>query len=179
VLVSVVVPTRNRLDRLRRATASVLSQTEVDIELIVVDDASSDGTSLYLADLQSKDDRVRLLRNPTPTGGAAARNRGIESSRGQWIAFLDDDDEWLPWKIAAQLAVIAKTRQVVACSSWYLLRRPYRRDKLVRLPSKIDLGTLLKGNIAGGASLCLVHFAAPKIGSFGQESRSSVTLPSA
>jgi glycosyltransferase involved in cell wall biosynthesis len=135
----------------------VLSQTEVDIELIVVDDASSDGTSLYLADLQSKDDRVRLLRNPTPTGGAAARNRGIESSRGQWIAFLDDDDEWLPWKIAAQLAVIAKTRQVVACSSWYLLRRPYRRDKLVRLPSKIDLGTLLKGNIAGGASLCLVR----------------------
>lgn len=174
LLVSVVIPTRNRLERLRNATDSVLRQTEVKIELIVVDDASSDGTPDYLAELQSKDERVRIMRNMAPIGGSAARNRGIELSRGQWIAFLDDDDEWLPRKIAAQFAVIAEAPQVVACSSWYLLRRPYRRTKVVRIPSKIDLGMLLKQNVAGGASLCLVRAdVARQVGGFDESFRSA------
>ncbi len=98
--VSVIIPTFNRETLLARALSSVLAQTGVSFELIVVDDGSTDGT------------RARVERDfPAATylyqenqGPSAARNRGIERSRGEWIAFLDSDDEWLPGKLEAQIS---------------------------------------------------------------------------
>ncbi|MEW6347591.1 MAG: glycosyltransferase [Thermodesulfobacteriota bacterium] len=100
VLVSVVIPTYNRAHLLMRAVESVRRQTFRDFELIVVDDGSSDGTSELLEGLSAD---VQSFRHPN-RGVAAARNLGIEHSHGELIAFLDSDDEWLPEKLAMQVA---------------------------------------------------------------------------
>jgi glycosyltransferase involved in cell wall biosynthesis len=100
-IVSVVIPTRNRWALLARALASVLDQEGVTLEVVVVDEGSTDETPARLAALT--DERVRTLRNDSPTGVANARNRGISAARGEWVAFLDDDDFWAPTKIRAQL----------------------------------------------------------------------------
>jgi glycosyltransferase involved in cell wall biosynthesis len=86
---------------LARALASVLDQEGVTLEVVVVDEGSTDETPARLAALT--DERVRTLRNDSPTGVANARNRGISAARGEWVAFLDDDDFWAPTKIRAQL----------------------------------------------------------------------------
>jgi glycosyltransferase involved in cell wall biosynthesis len=101
--VSVVLPTYNRERTIRRAITSVLSQSDVTLELIVVDDASTDNTVQVIEDLLA-DDRVRLVRNEKTCGGAAARTRGLELATGPFIAFQDSDDEWLADKLALQVA---------------------------------------------------------------------------
>jgi hypothetical protein len=103
--VSVVVPTHNRRRLLGRALASVVRQRDVDLEVVVVDDGSADGTGEVVAGLGDR--RVRLVRHPRPQGVSAARNRGIAEARGAWVAFLDDDDLWAPDKLARQLAAAA------------------------------------------------------------------------
>lgn len=103
--ISVVIPVYNRIHSLRRCLDSVLAQTYPVVELLVVDDCSSDGsaeTAESIADI-----RIRLLRLPVRSGAQAARNAGIRSAEGDWIAFLDSDDEWLPDKIARQVQVLA------------------------------------------------------------------------
>jgi glycosyltransferase involved in cell wall biosynthesis len=154
-LVSVILPTRNRVDFLRGAVASVLRQSERDLELIVVDDASSDDTGTYLAALSAKDSRVRIVRNAVPKGGAGARNAGILRSRGKWIAFLDDDDEWLPIKLRRQLEMLNANGSAVACSCAYVRRLPSGWSTVVTIPSNASLEDLLVENRLGGASLCV------------------------
>lgn len=99
--VSVVIPTHNRRALLKRTLRSALEQRETDIEVIVVDDGSSDGTYEFLQ--QWGDPRLRVLRHDTPTGVSAARNTGLSHALGNWVAFLDDDDLWAPDKLATQL----------------------------------------------------------------------------
>ena len=101
VEVSVVVPTHNRSGLLALTLQSVLRQRGVDLEVVVVDDGSTDDTAEVVAGLH--DARVRIVRNETPQGVAAARNRGAEEATGGWITFLDDDDLWAPDKLARQL----------------------------------------------------------------------------
>jgi len=97
----VVVPTHDRRGLLAVTLRSILGQRGVDLEVLVVDDGSSDGTAELVAGLG--DPRVRLLRHETAQGVAAARNRGIAEARGAWVAFCDDDDLWAPDKLARQL----------------------------------------------------------------------------
>jgi glycosyltransferase involved in cell wall biosynthesis len=105
--VSVVVPTHDRRWLLLQTLRSILRQQEVDLEVIVVDDGSSDGTAEVVAGLG--DARVRLLRHDTAQGVAAARNRGIAEAAGAWLAFCDDDDLWAPDKLARQLQAAHQT----------------------------------------------------------------------
>ncbi|CAH6943739.1 Glycosyl transferase [Vibrio chagasii] len=98
--VSVVIPTYNCLDYLPKAIGSVLKQTHQDIELIIIDDNSNDGTSTYLASIQ--DHRIVKL-STLGVGAPQARNLGIEKAIGEFIAFLDADDFWFPEKIERQL----------------------------------------------------------------------------
>jgi glycosyltransferase involved in cell wall biosynthesis len=100
--VSVVIPTRNRAGLVGRAIRSVLEQTISDLELIVVDDGSTDGTVDVLASFD--DPRLSAIRLAGRSGVSRARNAGIARARGAWVAFLDDDDEWLPHKLEVQLA---------------------------------------------------------------------------
>lgn len=99
--ISVIIPTHNRVKVLRRAVDSVLGQSYSRWELIVVDDGSTDDTSLYLNELASHP-KVACLRHEN-AGVSSARNRGVERAQGEWIAFLDSDDEWLPQKLELQV----------------------------------------------------------------------------
>ena len=100
--VSVIVPTYNREHMIGRALESVLAQEFTDFELIVVDDASTDNTEAVVR--ASGDSRIRYIREPANGGPNAARNRGMREARGEFLAFLDSDDEWLPGKLGRQVA---------------------------------------------------------------------------
>jgi glycosyltransferase involved in cell wall biosynthesis len=100
--VTVVIPTHNRATLLRRTVSSVLAQRGCSIELVVVDDGSTDDTAFHLAAF--RDPRLITIRHTTPQGVSQARNAGLERARGRWVAFIDDDDLWAPTKIASQLA---------------------------------------------------------------------------
>jgi glycosyltransferase involved in cell wall biosynthesis len=103
--VSVVIPTRNRSRLLATTLRAVRRQRAVDLEIIVVDEASTDDTPAMLAAIP--DPRVRVVRHDAPRGVSTARNRGAEEARGDWLAFLDDDDLWAPDKLARQLRAAA------------------------------------------------------------------------
>ena len=115
-LVSVVIPTRARPELLRRAIASVFAQTYPNLEVVVVVDGPDAQTEEALRAMN--DGRVRAQTLPHNVGGAEARNIGVRASRGEWIAFLDDDDEWLPMKIEKQMVAARElpgTRVLVSC----------------------------------------------------------------
>ncbi len=101
--VSVVIPAFNAEATIDAAISSVRMQTEDRLEIIVVDDASSDGTSTIVAEAAKADPRIKLLRQPANGGPAAARNRGIAAAEGEWIALLDADDNYLPERLAKLL----------------------------------------------------------------------------
>jgi glycosyltransferase involved in cell wall biosynthesis len=103
--VSVILPTFNRLLYLRPAVASVFAQTLVDWELIIADDGSDEPTRAYLSALQSEP-RVRLIWLPHCGNPAAVRNRALRQARGEYLAFLDSDDEWLPTKLERQITAL-------------------------------------------------------------------------
>lgn len=103
--VSVVLPTYQRGDLIGRAVASVLAQTWADLELLVVDDGSTDDTAAVLARVD--DPRVHVLRLADNRGAGAARNAGIRRARGRFLAFQDSDDEWLPNKLERHLQAFA------------------------------------------------------------------------
>lgn len=109
-LVSVIIPTCNRVDLLKKALDSVLCQTYQNVEIIIVDDASTDNTQRFCYSLNNE--RISYYRFETSKGGNYARNFGVKNSKGNIIAFLDDDDEWLPSKLYEQLSVL-KTRPTV------------------------------------------------------------------
>ncbi|HEY3033517.1 MAG TPA: glycosyltransferase [Streptosporangiaceae bacterium] len=111
--VSVVIPTRDRSGLLALTVRCALRQRGVDLEVVVVDDGSTDDTAGMLRRLG--DPRVHLVRHATPMGVSAARNAGVEAARGEWVAFLDDDDLWAPDKLALQL----QAAEAAGCSWVY------------------------------------------------------------
>lgn len=104
-IVSAVIPTRNRPEQLMRALRSVLAQTWQELEVIVVVDGPDPLTLSALA--QCQDSRLRVIALEESAGGSEARNVGARNARGEWIALLDDDDEWLPEKLSSQMSVAA------------------------------------------------------------------------
>ena len=105
-LVSVILPTYNRAEVLPNAVESVLGQTYNKLELIVVDDGSQDTTKEIVREFQQYDDRVIYLKNKRNLGANVARNVGIKQSSGEFIAFIDSDDVWVPWKLERQIEFI-------------------------------------------------------------------------
>src|SRR3989344_7407753 len=105
--ISIIIPTCNRPLLLTRAIRSVLTQTYQDFEVIVVDDGLKERAENVVAAFG--DPRIRSIKNETSLGGGGARNRGIREAHTEFIAFLDDDDEWLPEKLSVQMEQLANT----------------------------------------------------------------------
>ena len=105
-IVSIVIPTYNREHLLSRALDSVLAQTLGDFEVLVVDDGSTDETAVLMAEYEARDERIRYFIQPQNAGVSAARNRGLREARGEFIAFLDSDDEWMPEKLERQTELL-------------------------------------------------------------------------
>lgn len=154
-LVSAVIPTKDRAAVCVRAVESVLRQTYPNIECIVIDDGSSDGTFSLLR--EKFGDRVRLLRNESAQGVAAARNRAMAECRGQYVAFLDSDDEWLPEKIERQVALAEAGADVVYCRAVNVTPS----GEVLGLQAARHRGDvslkMLSGNVAGSPSAVLVR----------------------
>ena len=106
-LVSTVIPTYNRAYCLGQAVDSVMAQTHRDVEVLVVDDGSTDRTETLIRERYGLDSRVRYIRQDN-RGVSAARNRGLSEARGDFIALLDSDDLWKPWKLELQLACLRR-----------------------------------------------------------------------
>lgn len=166
--VTVVVPTRNRVRSLERAVASVLSQTHRDLEVLVVDDASTDGTPEMVAGLAAEDPRVRTVRHEQRTGAARARNDGAEAARGPVLAFLDDDCVWAARKLALQLprlgpgcGVVYGRQAILAGGQWVVEGAAgAERDAL---------GSLLRTNYIGTPSLVVQRDLFLDVGAFDPE----------
>lgn len=108
--VSIIIPTYNRARYVTKAIDSVLAQTYKDYEIIVVDDGSKDDTREAL---KPYIDKIRYIYQEN-AGVSAARNTGIRAAKGEWVAFLDSDDEWLPEKLAVQMDCVLKHPEIVA-----------------------------------------------------------------
>ncbi|KQP21185.1 glycosyltransferase [Pseudorhodoferax sp. Leaf265] len=108
MLVSVYIPTKNRLALLQRAVASVLAQTHQELEVIVADDGSTDGTLDWLEELSTRDGRVRFFHHTQSLGAPAARNKAIRAAGGEWVTGLDDDDSFTPERLALFLEHAAR-----------------------------------------------------------------------
>ncbi|HEY6882284.1 MAG TPA: glycosyltransferase family A protein [Polyangiales bacterium] len=118
-LVSIIIPAFNARATVREAVESALNQTYRQIEVIVIDDASTDGTLDVISDLALRDSRLRLIRQERNAGAPASRNRAIWASRGEYLAFLDADDVWHPEKLALQVAKMdASGPEVGVVYSW-------------------------------------------------------------
>ena len=129
IKVSVVIPFFNRIDCVHRAINSVLRQTHSNIEIILVDDGSTDAiTSIKKL---SKNENIRYYRNKNNKGASFSRNFGINKSRGEFVAFLDSDDEYLPNKIEKQLEFMVKKGLVFTHTS-YVYRKKNMKDILFK-----------------------------------------------
>jgi len=150
--VSVVVPTYDRADLLPRAVDSALAQTMADLEVVVVDDASTDDTAAVVDGFD--DDRVSYLAHASNRGGSAARNTGIERARGEYVAFLDSDDEWRPEKLARQLGRIdAKGDGWIGAYCGHEIRPGGRTGPLQRAVASLLSTDDAEGRTEGGEAL--------------------------
>jgi len=109
--VSIIIPTYNREKTIARAVKSVLNQTFEDFELIIVDDGSTDKTEEIV--LNFKDRRLKYIKQKENNGANFCRNRGIELSKGKYLAFQDSDAEWLPTKLGKQIKSIKSAKSDV------------------------------------------------------------------
>jgi glycosyltransferase involved in cell wall biosynthesis len=118
--ISAVIPTGHRPRSLLRAVGSALLQTHPVAEVVVVIDGPDPVTESMLSAVT--DQRLRVIALPAPVGGSDARNAGIRAASGEWVAFLDDDDEWLPHKVERQLAMLPQVQGEPILSSRFLAR---------------------------------------------------------
>lgn len=171
-LISVVIPVYNREKTILRALNSVLMQTYSNIEVIVVDDGSTDSTAQIVS--SCADERVRLICLSGNQGANRARNRGITEAKGEYIAFQDSDDEWLTDKLEKQLAYMFRTDTKAAYCPYIL----YDGDKACIVPDnymnqdiceKNVAEALKKGNVVGTPTLIIKRELFSKTGLFDED----------
>lgn len=142
-LVSVIMPAYNSEKHIEQSVNSILEQTYKNIELIVVDDGSSDCTRKTVNKLKKSDSRIHLLRNDNNMGISVSLNRAIEYSKGKYIARLDSDDISLPERISQQVNILEKRKNVSICGTW-AIAIDEMGNKLFRMHS--PTGLILKHN---------------------------------
>lgn len=155
-LVSVIIPTYNAAPLTEAAVQSVLAQTFQDFEIIVVDDASPDGSGARLEALTAVDARVRVFRQEQNGGPGPARNRGIREARGRYLAFLDGDDLWEPEKLERQLAFMAERGAVFSFTAYRVISLTGEvLDRIDQIPERMTYSDLLKNTVIGCSTVML------------------------
>lgn len=127
--ISVIIPSFNRSERLEKAINSVLQQSHECMELIVVDDGSTDGTAQLVEQISNTDPRVRYFYQDNQ-GVSAARNFGLSKVKGDWIAFLDSDDEWLPEKLSQQVQLLKQSDLLICHTEEIWVRNGVRVNQM-------------------------------------------------
>jgi len=129
VTVSVIIPTFDRASVLSNAINSVVGQSFTSLELIIVDDGSTDGTAQLVDEWLEKDARISYYRQNNQ-GVSSARNLGISKATGEWLAFLDSDDEWLPQKLAKQMELLDSSDHLVCHAEEIWVRNGKRVNQM-------------------------------------------------
>ena len=168
-LVSVVIPTYNREKTLEASIKSVEDQTYDDIEIIVVDDGSTDGTEALVQHLSSEDTRIRYLKNSKAEGVSGARNTGIDAAVGEYIAFNDSDDYFRKVKIQKQIEQLqnadfcsCRFNKAVNNKNYIVPSDTYTKDKI----SGNIYSILLHDNLIGCPTLIVRHDFLDEVGGF-------------
>ena len=146
-LVSVIMPMYNSAKHVREAIESVQAQTIASWELCITDDCSTDGSADIVAKVAAEDPRVRLFRQESNQGAAAARNVSLENARGRFVAYLDADDLWAPEKLERQIEFMEHGCHGFSCSSYEVIGEDGGLlGKTVTMPARSDLDGFLANN---------------------------------
>ncbi len=155
-LVSVVMPVYNVAHYIEQAAKSVLTQSVCDLELLIVNDASTDDTAILADSFAAQDARVRVLTNECNCGVAVTRNRGIAAARGTYIALLDGDDYWYPEKLEKQLALAEKTgAEIIYCSYDLVEEREHPKQRTFIVPPETNYKKMLSRNVISCSTVLL------------------------
>ncbi|WFA82909.1 glycosyltransferase family 2 protein [Paenibacillus amylolyticus] len=161
-LVSCIITTHNRAELLKKAMASVLEQTYPFLEIIIVDDGSQDHTEEVCRAWTKEDHRIQYIQVPYAQGANHARNLGIQRANGKYIAFLDDDDQWLPDKIQSQTRALEENKGLFCFCSKVLVyvdqdHKVTRRKVSVESRDLVFYADLLTYNWIGETSKIMVQ----------------------
>lgn len=152
-LVTVYIPTFNRVELLKRAVKSVQDQTYKNLEIIIVDDCSTDGTHEYLEQVSKEDKRVRFFLKEKNSGACVSRNIAIENATGEFITGLDDDDFFLESRINEFMKKRQYLNKYTFLSSKYLYKvkkdGPHKKTKNLFITKKVKKDDLLFNNVVG------------------------------
>jgi glycosyltransferase involved in cell wall biosynthesis len=169
-LISVNVTTYNRAHFLKRCLDSVLSQTYKNIEIIVVDDASSDETRKVVRSYQDRDTRIKYIRHDENKGNAYARNTALENCTGYYVAFMDDDDEWIDEnKLKKQVKVFERSSNNlgIVCSSVILIDNfDNHQEKIIDKPGDIKSHILARNGIIYSPTVMTQRKIMEEVGGF-------------
>lgn len=156
MLISVVMPAYNAEKTIGQAIASVRTQTFQDWELLVINDQSKDNTKDVVLALAKSDKRIRYVENEQNLGVSGTRNRGVSLALGQWIAFLDSDDEWAEEKLEVQARAIQQTgARFVFTGSAFMDQEGKRLDYCLNVPERVSFRQLLKQNVISCSSVLI------------------------
>ncbi len=142
-MVSVIIPMYNSARNIEECIDSVINQTYKDIEIIVVDDKSTDDSVRIVEG--KKDDRIRLIKLPNNSGVSTARNEGIKKAKGEYICFLDSDDYWVNDKLERQIEFIEKHNYSFIFGGYLYLKNG--KALMVHVPSSLNYNQALKNTI--------------------------------
>lgn len=172
-LVSVVIPVYNRIDTIEKAVESVQKQTYKNVEIIIIDDGSTDGTDDMLKKLAESENNIRIFIQDHK-GANAARNFGIEKSNGEFIAFQDSDDEWLPDKLEKQIRYMEEERLAACYCPFYLYslneKQIFPEDYQNRKKYEQELMKVLKCyNVVSTQTLVIRRHIVSEVGIFDED----------
>jgi glycosyltransferase involved in cell wall biosynthesis len=148
-LVSVITPSYNSANYIEECVESVLSQTYQNWEMVIIDDLSTDDSIHVIEKFCERDSRIRLIRQEINTGPAKARNLGIEAAKGDFIAFLDSDDIWLPHKLEKQISFMLQNDLTLTYSSYYTIDENGLEMGIRKIKKEICYIDMLKSNHIG------------------------------
>ncbi|WP_105265356.1 glycosyltransferase family 2 protein [Pseudoalteromonas sp. T1lg76] len=148
-LVSVIMPLYNAASFLEETVQSVIQQTLTDWELIIVDDFSTDSSLSVLAPLIDAEPRIKLIQQAENAGVSVARNKAISNAKGRYIAFLDSDDLWLPYKLEKQIDFMRSNNIAFSYSAYEKVDEAGNCFGRVGVPEKVDYNNLLKTCVIG------------------------------
>lgn len=153
-LVSVIIPTYNRASLLPRAITSVFNQTYANLDVFIIADNCTDNTSQVLDDYRNNS-KIQIIELSENVGGAEARNIGLRRAKGEYIAFLDDDDEWHPEKLSAQIKIFEKKNDVciVGCNCLYKTKYGTYKSNFIK---NVNLDKMLYRNELGSFAFCMI-----------------------
>lgn len=149
-LVSIITPTYNSQSFIVETIESVFAQTYANWELILVDDCSQDDTWKILEEYKNKDSRVKILKLDKNYGAGVARNKGITIAEGDFMAFVDSDDIWVPQKLELQLNFMKEKRRLICYSSYYLIDESSEKTGyIIHAPQEINFRKNLRNDYIG------------------------------